>query len=197
VLKKYGTGKRGGEMKRAFTGAHGQHRGMRPQFLALCVTALLVLAAEIVFPGCATVTNGVSQDVKVKSRPASADVFLDGKRIGTAPLTARMSRMGFHRLRLEAPGFEPIEIPLAKRLWGWEGLNWFFPPGFVIDLATGAIFELELPKNPPAGISRGRSEEGDTGPPASFIILAELHPQQHGRQISKMKRTQDASSSAR
>ena len=60
----------------------------------------------------------------------------------------------------------------------WQG-DWdaFFPPGYVIDLATGAIFEFALPAtNLPPGVSRGRWEKGDTGPWTSVIIVADLRP---------------------
>ena len=165
---------------------------------ALCLTTLLVLAGEIFFPGCATVDHGGSQDVLVKSRPAGAKVFVDGKLIGPAPVIARLSRWGFHRVRIEAPGFEPLEFPLVKKVWSWEGLfSLCFPPGYVIDLATGAIFELNLPERLPAGVSRGQWEQGDGKLWGSLTVTAEFHPRRHGSQIGMMKPAPSASAPPR
>ena len=161
---------------------------MRPRLLTLCAAAVLAVASQVLYPGCATMDAGSSTAVRVKSRPAGANVFVDGRLAGTTPVTTSVSRWGFHKLRIEATGFEPMEMPLVKSLNGNATGNLFFPPGILIDLASGAIFQVDLPEKMPPGASRGHWEKGDSGTWASLIVMAELRPQQHGAQIGKLKR---------
>ena len=43
--------------------------------------------------------------LQVVSRPAGAQVYLDDVRVGTTPLTLGAVREGFHRVRLDLPGY--------------------------------------------------------------------------------------------
>jgi hypothetical protein len=43
----------------------------------------------------------------VESRPTGASVFLDGKRVGTTPMSLPSVTVGNHAVRLELPGFKP------------------------------------------------------------------------------------------
>ena len=49
-------------------------------------------------------TTGV---LVIESRPAGATVFVDGRRIGTTPMSLPDSSPGTHRIRLEMAGFNP------------------------------------------------------------------------------------------
>ena len=49
-------------------------------------------------------TTGV---LVIESRPSGATVFVDGRRIGTTPMSLPDSSPGTHRIRLEMAGFSP------------------------------------------------------------------------------------------
>ncbi len=144
--------------------------------------ALLLPLAEIVYPGCATVVNGPTESICVVSRPSKAQLFLNGHAIGATPQTVTVSRWGFHRLRVELPGFEPAEIPLHKtvnELAPWNLLIGFVP--IVIDVVTGAVFQLEAP-------APFHDPKPDYNASADIYIRAELHPTGTGRKIAQLRR---------
>ena len=89
--------------------------------------------------------DGPNREVRIESAAANAVVFINGRRIGPAPVDLALNRWTASTLRIEAPGFEPWETKFEKHLNPTTGYNLYilFPPGFVVDLVTGAIFEIE------------------------------------------------------
>lgn len=123
-----------------------------PRWLvALAATILSPFVALALFPGCATMMDGSTRAVTIKSPNARAIVFIDGKPSGAPPVRANLSRWGTHKLRIEAPGFEPWETIFKRRFNSDANGNLviLFPPGYVIDLLTGAIFEITPEKTGP------------------------------------------------
>lgn len=119
---------------------------MNRRIAAILLAGISLPTAQILYPGCATMLNGPMQQVVVKSQPRGARVVVDGKFAGKTPVWLRLSRWGFHRVRIESDGYEPYEIPLRKGISGNAAGNVFvgFVP-IVVDLLTGSVFELELP----------------------------------------------------
>jgi len=75
--------------------------------------------------------------VRIAARPAGADIFVDGQRRGQTPLTIDDIGWGEHRLRLEKPGFEPLErVLLVDRA--------FVEQEFVLATATPAMVSLRI-----------------------------------------------------
>lgn len=179
----------------ALTGGTGRPslRGMRPRFLPL----LLVLAAwplaQVLYPGCATLLSGTTQQIRVKSKPAAARVLVNGNEVGVTPVTTRVSRWGFHRVRIELAGYEPYEVRLEKRYNSNASGNvviggvWI-----VVDAVTGAIFDLDVSADARRELLKNQWEKGDPGfsqainfaPP--LIITAGLRPLGPARQIGQM-----------
>lgn len=50
--------------------------------------------------------------IKINSTPAGATLFLDGKRVGTAPYSAETTQ-GRHKVRAEADGYKSVEIMVS------------------------------------------------------------------------------------
>ncbi len=50
--------------------------------------------------------------IKINSSPAGATLFLDGKRVGTAPYAAETTQ-GRHKVRAEAEGYKSVEIMVS------------------------------------------------------------------------------------
>lgn len=59
----------------------------------LAILLALVLATST---GCAALFNPVTQDVPVTTRPEGGEVWVDGKLVGTAPLTLRLDTRTKH-----------------------------------------------------------------------------------------------------
>ena len=165
-----------------------------PGLLAVLLALSALPLAQILYPGCATVTGGVTQQVRVKSKPAGARVFLNGKQLGVTPVTAVVSRWGSYRVRIEMPEFEPYEVKLEKGYNVNASGNLFLGGGFiVIDALTGAIFSQDVPATERARMREYKWEPGD--PPggeiftaAPLIISVELKRAMSARKIGQMER---------
>ena len=169
-------------------------RGMRPRFLPLLLGLSVLPLAQLLYPGCATVTGGVTQQVRVKSKPAGARVFLNGKLVGVTPVTAVVSRWGWHRVRIELLGYEPYEVKLEKSYNGNASGNLFLGGGFiVIDALTGAIFSQDVPAAERARLMKYKWERGDPREyeifgSAPLVFSVELKPAASARKIGQMER---------
>ena len=165
-----------------------------PRLLAVLLALAVLPLAQVLYPGCATVTGGVTQRVRVKSKPAGARVFVNGHEIGVTPVTAVVSRWGFHRVRIEMPEFEPYEVKLEKSYNGNASGNLFLGGGFiVIDALTGAIFSQDVPAAERARLmkykwERGDPREGEIFGPSPLIFSVELKPAASARKIGQMER---------
>ena len=119
---------------------------MRSRYLPLLLGLALLPLAQVLYPGCATLFSGTTQQVRVKSKPAGAQVFVNGKNIGQTPVTAVVSRWGFHRVRIELAGYEPYEVKLEKHFNNMAAGNLYIGGAWiVIDALTGAIFDQDVP----------------------------------------------------
>lgn len=88
---------------------------IRPaRWLPLIGAALTLPLSQAFFQGCATVVDGATEKVHLKSQPAGAQVFLNGHAIGQTPATVAVSRWGVHRVRIEMSGYKPFEVSLQK-----------------------------------------------------------------------------------
>src|SRR3569623_2150061 len=121
---------------------------LRPRLLLPLLAGLTLTLRQAFFQGCATWVDGPIEKVQVKSQPAGARVLLNGHPIGQTPLTARVSRWGMHRVRIELPGYKPFEVPLQKTVSGYAQGNLFIGGVWiVVDVVTGAVFQLDVPSD--------------------------------------------------
>jgi hypothetical protein len=161
---------------------------LRPRLLSLLLAALTLPLSQVLFPGCATMIDGPTQHIGVKSQPTGARVFLNGRLIGSTPATVVVSRWGIHRLRVEMPGYQPIEIPLEKKASPYVEGNLFIGGiWIVIDTMTGAIFTLDLPSRPIDGV-RAVTEPGPLFGPTALTISTTLKPDASARRIGQLQR---------
>lgn len=78
------------------------------------ITGLLSLAilTALFATGCATMSHGPNQWVEITSSPLGATVLVSGKKIGTTPMTATLSRKRAHYVTLEKEGYVSESVTL-------------------------------------------------------------------------------------
>lgn len=102
---------------------------------------MAVLLAASALTGCATIVNGLNQNIPVVSTPPAAKVSVDGKEVGVTPMTLRVPREAAgHRIKLEAAGYMPSTIQLTTSTAGVFWCNIIAWPLFLIDLLDGAMY---------------------------------------------------------
>jgi hypothetical protein len=80
---------------------------------------LLTLTSVLLAPNCTTLTQKWTQSIPVTSSPTRATVSVNGVRQGVTPLGIRLVRkQKVQVVRIESPGYNPIEIRPQKRRSG-------------------------------------------------------------------------------
>ena len=115
-----------------------RHRSVH---LPLVFAALAVLLATV--PGCATIFSGSQSYVLLETRPPGAEVYVDGQPRGRTPMEVGMRSSSDHTVQLRRPGYQDVTVQLFSSFNAVSLWNIFVWPGFLIDLATGAIWETD------------------------------------------------------
>lgn len=105
---------------------------------------MLVISGVIAISACSTVLNTTTQEVELKTTPTNAKIIVDGKKFGTSPQVVNIDRGSNHAVKIELDGYETYETQLTRKIsfWFWgNALNGFIP-GMVIDMFTGAMYNL-------------------------------------------------------
>jgi hypothetical protein len=161
---------------------------MRSRLLPLLLALSVVPLTQILYPGCATMMSGARQTVQVRSKPEGATVFLNGKRVGVTPVTAMVSRWGWHRVRIEMAGYEPYEVKLEKTYNTNANGNLFIGGVWiVVDVLTGAIYQQSVPEKDRKAMTWDGPVRGFDFAPAVQISTT-LKRMPSARQIGQMQR---------
>jgi len=154
----------------------------------LLLAALTLPLSQMVFQGCATVVDGPTQKIRVKTEPVGAQVFVNGHSVGHTPVAAVVSRWGMHRVRIEMAGYKPFEIPLEKRFNQAAGCNVFIGGVWiVVDALTGAIFWLDVPENRRAELNPVKDWRPFTLGNPDVTIFTTLKPIPGARRIGRLE----------
>jgi len=83
------------------------------------VAPFLILLSILLSPNCATVTRSSRQRIPVTSSPAGAKVIVNGVEQGVTPLEVRLARKDKGQIiRIESPGYNPVEIRPQRKMSG-------------------------------------------------------------------------------
>lgn len=122
----------------------------------------LILAATL-FLGCATFTQGSTQQVIIDSEPIGAWVKVDDERVGLTPITIELDRAKSHTVVIEKEGYlarsEVIGSGISSQLAGNALLLSYGIIGICVDLYTGAAYELAPQEVHPALTACGPKEQ--------------------------------------
>ena len=127
---------------------------MKKEYIISCLLLLTLIGCV----GCASIVDGRKKQVRIDSNPPATLTVLDHKGetviVTNTPAVVRLKRNnGYfvkeqYKLRFEAPGYYPSEVPLNTNLNVWYFGNILFGGviGFVfVDPATGAMWTIEPP----------------------------------------------------
>jgi len=114
----------------------------------------------IAFSACSTILNTTSQDVELKTTPPNAKIIIDGKKFGTTPQVVNLDRGSNHIVKLDLDGYDPYEIQLTRKIsiLFWGNIFNGFLPGMLVDMFTGAMFNL-LPDKMEAELTPAKVEQ--------------------------------------
>jgi hypothetical protein len=118
------------------------------------MTGVVGVVALAAFAGCASVMSGRHADVTIKTNVPHATVVVRDKRgeevaVGHTPTKLALKRKdkfifpAKYTARIEAPGYEPVDVPIRSTVNPWVLGNIVFggPIGLVVDNATGAAWK--------------------------------------------------------
>ncbi len=115
----------------------------RPYHGTLWIVALLLIA------GCATITGGTEEVIRIESTPSGAKVMItvDDKEVEyTTPSDISLSRGEEHVLTVEKEGYKTATVELRRKFRGWTTIGgnivWLLP-GLLVDGLSGAWWEFE------------------------------------------------------
>ncbi len=100
----------------------------------------LALASVLLAPRCATLTRKYTQRIPVTSSPVGAAVIVNGIEQGVTPLVLKLDRiLKGPIIRIEAPGYNPVEIRPRRRISADSILG-----SFLLGLVPGIVPALLL-----------------------------------------------------
>ncbi|MDQ7816340.1 MAG: PEGA domain-containing protein [Melioribacteraceae bacterium] len=108
------------------------------------LNTIFLILVSFLLASCATVLNTTTQDVEIKSNPANAKIFVDGKKFGTTPQVINIDRGSDHSLKLELDGHDAYETQVTRKIsfWFWANALNGFIPGMITDMFTGSMYNL-------------------------------------------------------
>src|SRR5215510_11835021 len=89
---------------------------------------------------------GGPDHVQVATNPPGAQVFVDDQFVGTTPGIITLDREHSQgRIRIQAPGYQPVVLIRSKGINGWVWANLCIGGliGIVIDLVTGDVKKFD------------------------------------------------------
>ena len=104
------------------------------------LTLLLITMTVICFSGCATVFTGSYDNISIESRPAGAQILVNGVERGTTPASVRVRRnLTSADITVRFDGYETRTFRLEQEFNPVSVLNLFNPLFWGIDAATGSM----------------------------------------------------------
>jgi hypothetical protein len=107
---------------------------------------VLVIVSVIFFSGCATILGGKKNQLVVEEgSPPAAEIWLDGQKIGEAPLDVKLEKHLIQDgsvVEIKKEGYETKTVTINRKVHPWYTLADIVTGGiwFGIDLGTGNLY---------------------------------------------------------
>jgi uncharacterized protein YceK len=108
----------------------------KPFILAVATLASLTIS------GCATVISGTTQTLTFNSEPTGAEVYLDGARIGSTPVSLSVKKNEKDTVMIQKEGYKTVTRDITKSYDPVTLLSIFWDYS-TTDMISGAAFEYE------------------------------------------------------
>lgn len=105
---------------------------------------MFAVSATLMLSSCATIFTGSKQTVQINSMPPSADIEVDGIKVGVTPMAVPLKK-GFtgQTLSLKLDGYETKTFQPVTTFNPVAVLNLFGLIGWAVDAATGAMMKYD------------------------------------------------------
>lgn len=104
------------------------------------ITLKFLLVSVCVFAtGCATIFGDSNDILTINSNDPKARLLVDGNEVGTGSAQYIMQRGDSAIITASKTGCADRSVRTRKKLVGATFLNILFWPGFIVDIATGAM----------------------------------------------------------
>lgn len=127
----------------SFATSYSSSQGVSPMKRTSRISLIVFLLVSL--SACATLFNAKTSPVQMNSNPTGADVWLDGNRMGTTPISIDLSIKSEHSLTFRMEGRDEITCLVNRKVGaGWvilDVLGGLVP--VIIDAATGSWYELD------------------------------------------------------
>lgn len=102
-----------------------------------------LLAVTLFLTSCASIFDGTRDNVTFNSTPSQARVSVNGLEMGTTPATLRLKKSENQLIEISKEGYEPKRLMTTTSFNNLALLNTVFWPFWLIDAATGAMWEVD------------------------------------------------------
>lgn len=107
--------------------------------------AILLASIFFFFTGCATLEKGTHESVDFDSDPSGADVYVNGDRMGSTPVTLKLESKTIQRVEFKKSGYRSKNYTITNHIvtkWVIFDVILGVAP-VIVDAVTGAWYELD------------------------------------------------------
>jgi hypothetical protein len=103
----------------------------------------LLMLPLLALSACATMFGDSSDQLTIRSNDPAAKLIVNGNQVGTGSAVYSLRRGKEANITASKPGCSDTTISTDKSMVGAAWLNILFWPGFIVDAATGRMFEAD------------------------------------------------------
>lgn len=146
------------------------------------------LLSILALTACASIIHGTHQDVGITSAPTGASVTIDNLRSGNTPVFAKLTRKDNHVLRVELPGYQPLDMTLTRSVSGWVWGNVAIGGliGLAVDAISGGMYKLS-PEQLSATLSASATHASVTNAAGGIYVIAVLEPRADWIKVAQLQ----------
>jgi PEGA domain len=138
--------------------------------------------------GCASIIHGTHQDVGITSEPAGASVTIDNLQSGITPVFAKLTRKNNHIVRIELPGYQPLDLTVTRSVSGWVWGNVAIGGliGLAVDAISGGMYKLS-PEQLSATLSASPTHASISRTDDGIYLFVVMKPQSNWEKVAQLQ----------
>jgi hypothetical protein len=138
--------------------------------------------------GCASIIHGTHQDVGITSAPTGASVTIDNIQSGITPVFAKLTRKNNHIVRIELPGYQPLDLTVTRSVSGWVWGNVAIGGliGLAVDAISGGMYKLS-PEQLSATLNSSPTHASMSKTDDGIYLFVVLKPQSNWERVAQLQ----------